>query len=241
MKKLAIAIGLTVLGMSPSFAADMPVKALVAQPVQVYDWSGIYAGANLGWSRATFDWDYYNLPGQSIHRRPDTFQYGGHVGAQYQWNQFVIGVEAQWSPQKMDSYGPDAPIFAAAFDAETTLKQVVTVGPRIGWVFSPQWMVYATGGYAQGAVHTGFFARGFPNVQAGIDKRPDGWFAGGGLDYLFTNWLYMGVEYRHIDFGTELHSSTVIPATGAARYVSTTADMVQVRLGVKFNGFERAR
>lgn len=234
MKRLGIALGLSVFSAAVSFAADLPVKAVSAEPVQVYNWSGIYGGLNAGYQWNRLDWAYYNLPGQTIARRPDGGQIGGHVGAQYQWNQFVFGVEAQWQTRKFKQDGPDAPIFAAAFDADMAISQLVMVGPRAGWVFSSQWMVYGTGGYAQAAVRSAYYAKGFPNVPALVDKHRDGWYAGGGIEYLITNWLYAGVEYRHIEFDTDLYSSTVIPATGAARYISANADIVQFRLGLKF-------
>lgn len=234
MKKVAIAIALSLLGSGASFAADLPVKAVPAEPVQVYNWSGIYAGLNAGYQWNNLDWAYYNLPGQTISRKPQGGQVGGHVGAQYQWNQFLVGVEAQWQTQNFRQAGPDAPIFAAAFDADMGFSQLVMVGPRAGWVFSPQWMVYGTGGYAQAAIRSAYYARGFPNTPALVEKRRDGWYAGGGIEYLITNWLYAGVEYRHVEFDTDLYKTTNIPAVGSARYVSANADIVQFRLGLKF-------
>ena len=234
MKKIAIAVALTLLGVSASFAADMPVKAVKADPVPIYNWSGIYAGLNAGYQWNRLDWAYYNLPGQEIHRRPNGGQVGGHVGAQYQWNQFVIGAEVQWQTQKFIQTGPDAPIFAASFDADMAISQMYMVGPRLGWVFSPQWMIYADGGYANAAVRSAFYTRGFSNIPALVEKRRDGWYAGGGIEYLITNWLYAGVEYRHLEFDTDLYKTTTIPATGSARYVSANADIVQFRLGLKF-------
>lgn len=237
MKKFAIAVGLFIFSASASVAADMPVKAVKADPVPIYTWTGVYGGVNAGYEWVQADWSYYNLPGQTLSRNPQGAQLGGHFGLQYQWKQLVFGGEAQWQTISMRQTGPDAPIFAPAFDAEVKVSQLFMAGPRVGWVFSPQWMVYGTGGYAQGSVWSGFFAKGFPSIQARLEKRPDGWYAGGGIEYLITNWLYTGVEYRHIDLGTELHSSTIIPAVGAARYVSVTADIVQFRLGLKFSGF----
>lgn len=137
MKKVALAIALTLLGASASFAADMPVKAVKADPVPLYNWSGIYGGLNAGYEWTQLDWVYYNLPTQTIARKPERGQFGGHLGAQYQWNQFVIGLEAQWQTQPLTGVGPDAPIFAAAFDAYMSLSQLFMVGPRVGWVFSP--------------------------------------------------------------------------------------------------------
>ena len=117
------------------------------------------------------------------------------------------------------------------------MSQLFTAGPRVGWVFSPQWTVYATGGYAQASAYSSFFAKGFPNAGNTVERRPTGWYAGGGIDYLITNWLYAGVEYRHIELDTEMHKTTAIPTVGAARFISPSVDLVQFRLGLKFSGF----
>ena len=55
MKKVALAIALTLLGASASFAADMPVKAVKADPVPLYNWSGIYGGLNAGYEWTQLD------------------------------------------------------------------------------------------------------------------------------------------------------------------------------------------
>lgn len=235
MKKFAIASILLALGASSAMAADLPVKAPVAAPVPVYNWTGFYAGLNVGYAWGETDWAYYNLPGQTLSRNPEGWWAGGHIGAQYQYQQFVFGIEGSWSGDVTNnkSVGPDAPIFAPAFDAGVKYRNLITGGARAGWVFSPQWMVYASGGYAQADVWTGFWARGFPQFPSAFQATHEGWYAGGGIEYLFTNWLYVGVEYRHIELDTELHSVTLIPAVGSARYITPSTDLVQFRLGFK--------
>ncbi len=53
MKKIALAVALSMLGAGTSVAADMAVKARPAPiPVPVYSWTGCYIGVNGGgiWS-----------------------------------------------------------------------------------------------------------------------------------------------------------------------------------------------
>lgn len=223
------------LGTVSATAADMAVKAPVAAPVQLYNWTGFYGGLNVSYEWGKTEWSYYNLPNQTLTRNPEGWMFGGHIGAQYQYQQFVFGIEGSWTDNLTEnkSVGPDAPIFAAAFDAGVKYSSILTGGARAGWVFSPQWMVYASGGYATANVWSGFWARGFPNVSAQFQVRHEGWYAGGGIEYLLTNWAYVGLEYRHIELDTELHSLTRIPAVGSSRYIDPSMDLVQIRLGIK--------
>ncbi|MCP4616475.1 MAG: outer membrane beta-barrel protein [Bradyrhizobium sp.] len=237
MKKFAAAAILLALGAPAAMAADMPVKAPLAASVQVYNWTGFYGGVNVGYEWGKADWSYYNLAGQTLTRNPEGWWFGGHLGAQYQYQQFVLGIEGSWSGDITNnkSVGPDAPIFAAAFDAGVKFDGLITAGGRLGWVFSPQWMLYASGGWTQANVWSGYWVKGFPQLPVQVRVPHEGWYAGGGIDYLLTNWMYVGLEYRHIELDTELHSPTVIPATGSARYVAPSMDLVQLRLGFKIS------
>src|SRR5215472_12518551 len=48
MKKLATAIAAIALVGTPALAADIAVKAAAPSPAPVYNWTGWYAGVNLG-------------------------------------------------------------------------------------------------------------------------------------------------------------------------------------------------
>ena len=212
----------------------MPIKAAPAAPVAVYNWTGFYAGLNAGYDWGRVDWTYFNNPTQTVNRRPDGWSVGGHVGAQYQFQQFLVGVEGSWSGSfnNIADRGPDAPAFAANFDSYARFVNVWTVGGRAGWIFSPQWMVFASGGYAESQVDTRFFVRATPTVQDARSATHSGWYAGGGVEYLFTNFAYVGIEYRHVELNTILQGPS-IPVASVSRYVSPSFDLVQLRLGFK--------
>lgn len=236
MRRLVAGLILAALSVGASCAADMPVKATPVASAAVYNWTGLYGGLNVGYDWGRVDWSYYNDPTQTVGRRPQGPSVGLHAGAQYQFKQFLIGVEGSWSGslKDIDDRGLDAPIFAARFDSYARIVNVWTVGPRVGWVFSPQWMVFATGGYAESVVDTAFILRATP--ATGSDYRSfthHGWFAGGGIEYLFNNYVYAGLEYRHVELDTGLHGPAV-PVTDVSRYVSPSFDIVQIRLGFKF-------
>src|SRR5205085_3355908 len=116
---------------------DLPVAPAYKAPAiaapLVYNWTGFYIGANVGWGRArTDDVNANGVIG------------GGQIGANWQINNFLLGVETdlQWSDQKK---------------AETV--GIVTVTDRVRWfgttrlragVVFDRVLLFATGGIAYG-------------------------------------------------------------------------------------------
>ncbi|MER8848874.1 MULTISPECIES: outer membrane protein [Mesorhizobium] len=123
-----------------------------------------------------------------------------HIGAQYQWNQIVLGGEATWTATGIKKtivspYFPDS-------DTETgKISNYVTAVGRIGYAFD-RVLIYATAGYAGGKVK--FTAR--DNDALVTYEKNDwqsGYALGAGIDYAITDNLSPGVDYTHIDLGSK--------------------------------------
>ena len=102
---LALAIA-TITATAPVRAADLPqppppmARAPVFVPPPVYNWSGFYIGINGGWGFGTSNWtNSLTVPGSSGDFNLSGGVVGGTVGANWQFNQFVVGVEGDidWS------------------------------------------------------------------------------------------------------------------------------------------------
>lgn len=221
------------MGWKKSLIALAALAGLTA-PVHAQDrWTGVYVGGSVGGAWTHVDWSYFNLVNQNVPRSPSGVIAGAHLGYQQQFGQWVLGAELAYTGGNINETGRDAPVFAPTFDANSRFQNVLTIGPRVGWVFHRNWMAFATGGYAQADIMTEFYTRGFPNVTSRTNSRNEGWFVGGGVEYALTkNWIF-GVEYQHMDFNTELQKATVVPATGSARFVSADADVVRARISFK--------
>jgi outer membrane immunogenic protein len=111
MKRIFVGIfALTSTLATSATAADMPVKAPIIPPVAVYDWTGFYAGLNVGysWGRSsTYDTFYDSGTGTILSAATAKFNMngaigGGQVGYNWEWNRWVFGLEAdiQGSGQK---------------------------------------------------------------------------------------------------------------------------------------------
>jgi outer membrane immunogenic protein len=216
LKSMAlVALGV---GASPAAAADMPVKVKAPPPVVVYDWSGAYVGFSIGgvWTEVDRHYPNLGLIGEqplTVTSKGDDVIYDFHAGAQWQWSNFVLGVEVGYSAgfkeMRTTVVLPDAVGFGPNFLANNKITNLFTVGPRLGFAWD-RWMIYGTGGYAVATIkgqyintNTGaqvFFQ--FPIIFSGQSWN-DGWFAGAGLEYMVHKGalvdVIFGAEYQHFD------------------------------------------
>ena len=149
MLRLAASATVLALMSSAAVAADMPIYSPPPAPMLsttpiAYNWSGFYIGAHGGWG---FGHDLLE----------DGFVVGGQLGVNWQFNQFVLGVEGDGS---FVDWGEDEAIGTARL--------------RGGFAFDSL-LVYGTGGAAFGADEVGWVAGGggefaiTSNFSAGVE------------------------------------------------------------------------
>ncbi len=147
MKKLVIAAA-WVAGAVSAQAADLPartyVKAPIAKIAAVYDWTGFYAGVNLGLAvggEGRSGLDVLGLGGSF-----ETFNLaslgavgGGQAGYNYQWSNWVIGAEADI--QGIGTENHTNCILTCNVATGTTINQDITwfgtVRGRVGYAIGP--------------------------------------------------------------------------------------------------------
>jgi outer membrane immunogenic protein len=195
-------------------AADLPVK-VKAPPVPVYyNWTGVYAGVNLGgsWGRQCAEIFDGGFPVASDCVHPNGVIGGGQIGYNWQFapwfgwgNAVVLGLEGdfQGSNQKTDENfgfgrftfnGTTFPAVAGTFTDR--LEWFGTIRGRVGVAFD-RVLPYVTGGWAFG--HRTIDIDGFSTSTT----MTDGWTAGGGVEWAFwQNWTAK-FEYLYIDFGNK--------------------------------------
>lgn len=241
MKKFFVgAVALLSLG-TPAIAADMPMKAQPAQlPItSVYNWTGFYAGLNAGYGWG--DASSTNAPvypgSQNFFQMfpPTTFDRsfrqtgaiaGGQMGYNWQFSDRVVaGLETdlQWS----DVRGSELRVAsvlglgASSFNglAERRFEWFGTLRGRLGFLATPNLLLYGTGGLAYGETRSGgninlTSGAGFtiltvptfscftlaPNCYNGNDRQTSvGWSAGAGGEVRVANNWSLKLEYLHID------------------------------------------
>lgn len=237
---------------SSAMAADMPPRAPVYKappPVVEYNWSGFYSASQIGGAWASIDGRYVLPPPDGHSADLSRAVYGSYYGAQYQWGQWVLGVEGGFNTiftghNWGSSVSPSADCIGsgvAGTSCQDRVKNYWTAGGKLGYSFG-NWMIYATGGYANGRVQTQTVTTATGIAFDYTSERHDGWFVGAGADLYVTRlwWsdLIIGVQYQHVDLGTERHFDLVTPPSVLnvlTRDVSATVDSVVLRATFKYS------
>ena len=246
MRRLFIALLATTALAGAAFAADMPARMAAKAPVMVppYNWTGFYAGLNLGGSWGTQDNALINSAGVTFQTNSDHLDGvigGGQIGYNWQVNQLVFGVEAdfQGSGQKNDGsyfipggvpgFVPAAP--ATTISYSDKLDWFGTVRARLGWAFD-RWLPYVTGGWAYGHGEISGTTVTTTPTTASFSGSQDysGWTVGGGLEWAFLNNWSAKIEYLYIDFG----DGPSVPVTGTSNIVSSKMTDNIFRAGVNY-------
>jgi outer membrane immunogenic protein len=193
---LAGASALAVLTAGAAIAADIPSRrAAPLAPIYkapAFTWTGLYVGANAGYSFGRFTRDGRNF------KDPDGFTGGGQIGYNYQIGQFVVGLETDLQASTLKANG-------GAFvpvGSEAKGEWFGTVRGRFGITAFERALIYVTGGYAYGQGKISIPLRGSD------DNIHSGYALGAGVEYALTNnWSVRG-EYMYVDLTEKTYTST---------------------------------
>jgi len=217
--------------------------------VPMYNWTGFYIGLNAGYSWGRQENDLVvTATGATLFSNSDHlngFIGGGQIGYNWQVNQWVFGLEAdfQGSGQKSDGSFVIAPIVGNAFFPGLTanysdkLEWFGTVRGRVGYAMGAtgNWLPYLTGGWAFG--HGTLSGTGTTTPAGAVNpfsasQDYSGWTVGGGLEWAFADHWSAKAEYLYIDFGNG--STVAANATGTLSIVSNKMTDNIARLGVNY-------
>jgi outer membrane immunogenic protein len=234
---LAAAASTALIAFSAPVRADgVPEPYTAPVMLQVSNWSGFYVGLNAGWQETNTDWQFQpGLPGQpnqTFTLNNDSFVLGGHIGAQVQWGNIVLGVEGAVSQPNIGNDGWTKHFgYGVNFnnDAQTRVSTLYTVGPRIGWAQN-QWLVFGGGGFATAHVETRGSNLTTGAIFGNTNNRQDGWYAGGGLEYMLASNVIIGLEYQHVSLDDELHRPIDINPITNQHVIGVDEDIVRARI-----------
>lgn len=261
---------------APVFAEPAPPPA----PMTIlYDWSGFYVGGHIGynWERkkihypgfeeeiriengSPFDFRVTSDP-RHVGIDADGFNAGIQIGANWQFSQWVVGVEGDWSwsdakgstvaPARSEwevlsgislvgDTGED--IFPVTHNQR--IKWFATARARLGWAYD-NILLYGTGGFAwkrsqvtfSGTVppQDGFW--GSRRFVARDAKTHTGWTIGLGAEVGVTESVSIKGEWLYMDFGTKTYNLSVPFADDnivVATKVKLTEHVVRVGLNYRF-------
>jgi outer membrane immunogenic protein len=184
MKKMILTIAVVTATGGAATAADLPrgPAPYYPPPSSVYNWTGPYAGLNLGyeWGKVT-----------NSNLEPGGIAGGGQLGYNWQTGQFVLGVETDIQASGADDtfapYKFSNPWFG-------------TLRGRGGFAINNV-LLYGTFGLAYGELKGEFFG-----VEE--DKTLVGWTGGAGMEVGFARNWSAKVEYLYMDLGSRAYTIT---------------------------------
>jgi outer membrane immunogenic protein len=281
----AATTALALVSASSAFAADLPLKA-PPPAAPVLNWTGFYIGGVAGGARSDDKVNYSaNDPlsafeiagpaGGNLLVTSYNLNRSGPVGGLeigYNWqagSYFVLGVEADISAAAVSGSAtatsirialPGLPTQFESTTSEQDTKWYGTVRGRLGWVATPNLLLFGTAGLAYGRTSvTGNFAFSGPTAMvtgnfggfslvcafnapcftgaSAADRT--GWVAGAGAEYRFDAHWSVKLEYQFVDLGTQLltvSAITFLPGTAPASFTAAFRDQMHVvRAGLNYH------
>ena len=223
MKKLLLAsVGIAVLALSgAASAADLsrpaPVYKAAAPAEAIFNWTGFYIGAHVGYGWGSKDWDQtftsgaFALDHSVSPTKPQGFLGGGQVGVNWQTGQFVLGLEADGSWTDASDCGVGHGIFPS-YNGCNQVNWYATGTARVG-VAMDRALFYVKGGAAFAGEEQNITFRNVVTTDTPSEVR-FGWTVGGGIEYaLSPNWS-VKAEYNYMDFGSQNYSFTYSRQSG---------------------------
>lgn len=248
---LVATLGATACLSLPATAADMAARPYVKAPAYVqpiYDWSGFYVGAHVGYAWGS---EHDNLS-DVIGANADKFDVNGvlggvHAGYNWQANQFVFGIEGDFDGSGItgDQAFDDSP--------RSTLRSVGTLSFKNNWqaslraragVAANNWLLYVTGGVAFADVDSSLSVYNFnptgcegvcvvnPGFASSANNTLVGFTIGAGSEYaLSRNWIAR-MEVRYTDFGAKTFD--LVDNLGNALPTRVRFDQVSATAGISY-------
>lgn len=212
LKSLSRLVALT----TTAAAALTVAPALAESPSQ--NFTGLYIGGSAGYAwtnvQATdvqqpYSGYFTNYPGDKFSTSTDGGIFGGHVGYQHQFRNWVAGIEFSASGTDLTKI-VTSPFYPSTDSVRFQVQDIIAVTGRLGYT-RDRTMFYVKGGYAGGNVRfTATTAPGDDVTPGVFDKKAwqNGWTIGAGVDHAIFKDVLVGVDYTYTDLGTATHSGS---------------------------------
>ena len=227
MRRFLLAAAIAVLGTASVQAADLAAHyAKAPMMATAYSWTGFYVGGNVGgqWGSAnaattTLDPPLTYFATSSVPviaavgaQRINSSSVTGGFTAGYNWqvSNAVFGLEGDINYFGFKGGASGSAIYPCCAPTSFTINSQVsadwlaTIRGRIGFLATPSWLIYATGGVAIADVKGNFnFTDTFAAAteSGAIRDTRVGWTAGVGGEYAVGNGWSLKAEYLYVDLG----------------------------------------
>ncbi|MTH97281.1 outer membrane protein [Roseibium sp. RKSG952] len=212
-----------------------------AAMAETTNWTGFYAGGQIGAAGQDMTWtnkaqwgSYFAGWGEQKYSQNTSGIIGGlHFGYLHQWDAFVAGIDltGNLSDLSKESLSPFYPELGDTL--ETNMRGQVAATLKLGYAFD-RFLPYVEGGYAVTQI-------GMTNRDRYYCEQPGtclfkdtewagGYVLGAGLDYMLTDNLSLGLNYRYANVEDVTFSGPVTPLTDQDEKYSASSDIHAVTL-----------
>jgi len=228
MRRFVMAAALAFAAAGSALAADLPQPpppppqapaTYVPTVAPVYNWGGIYFGANGGYGFGDSKWTIASVTTGTFD--VSGFVIGPTVGVNYQTDAFVFGVEGDFDGSWIKGTTNTLCISPAC---QTNNNWLATARVRGGYA-ADRVLFYVTGGGAFGSI--------LANTSGTTLQKENepGWAAGAGVEAALTDNITARAEYLYVDLQ---HASLTSPIPTAPVTVDFSASFVRLGLDYKF-------
>jgi outer membrane immunogenic protein len=227
--------------MTANAADEPPYARPVAPPVylpQPFSWTGFYIGLNLGgaWSQRNLTDTLLGLSLSNLNDR-GAFIGGGQLGFNYQFGNFVLGIEADFDGVATTN-SPGTGVVGPAFgtiQVTSDNRWITTLAGRFG-VTNDTWLFYgkAGGGWVGSDNLTITNTVTSASITGFTNNTTSGWLVGGGIEWaLAPNWS-VKVEYDYL--GLNSRTFTVPAGTFLAgdTFSTSNPNVQMVKVGANY-------
>jgi outer membrane immunogenic protein len=222
-------------------AADVSTLAPYKAPplTPFFSWTGFYVGANLGGGYAPGSISD-SLLGLSVgttaavNGMPLGFVGGGEAGFNYQFGNFVVGIEGDFDGTSMGAAPPGVPTPIAIVQVSTSTSWVSTLAGRFG-VASGNVLFYgkAGGGWIDSTATITNLNLSV-NGSFSASNLASGWLAGGGFEWAFAPDWSAKLEYNYLALPTWSFASPMFGPLDTFTVHRSNIEMVKAGLNYRF-------
>jgi outer membrane immunogenic protein len=221
-------------------AADLAMKyAPPPPPAPAPSWTGFYLGVNggFGGDRNKYPFSIGAVSGSSSLNSSGFFG-GSQIGYNWQFAPaWVAGLESDIDAADIEGMASTT-LPGASSSIGTRLDWFGTVRGRVGYLVTPNALLYGTGGFAYGhATSSASATAAGLGIGSSVGKDMNGWTAGAGLEYALTHWLSFKTEYLFVDLGSANLASGVAAGVPFSLSEKTTVHSVKAGINVKLGSW----
>jgi opacity protein-like surface antigen len=246
MNKFALSVAMALASGTAAFAGGTVEPVVIIEPAAApvmtaaHDWTGLYAGFNLGSNSGPTDWNgqAFLLSAPVGPAETGTFDLNGNTaglqaGYNMQSGNMVYGIEGDYGWGDVGGTGAAIDPFSATPSVPSVnLDQMGSIRARVGFA-SGNILFFATAGWASASGSMGLTNLDFAGDDRTADITANGWTGGIGAEIALSDRLSVKGEYLDSRLTmNEVQFGAVPPADYLA--VNGTVDIKTFKIGLNY-------